>query len=283
MSSLIEVYVERREEFLTAIVEKLSRDERFVAAWLTGSFVRGEQDAMSDLDITLVIADEHCPALCVRPKIVSAQTTKERFDLFRLFGEPAFIHENNHNAPEGGTFTFVAYDQTAVMADWVLRPLAGAQRPEASRLLFDKVGIPVQQPSALKSQEQRADEASEIMAFFWMMTAVSIKYIYRGDGVFVNTWLEELTKLVHEVERRIKGQAWQYRRGSSIVVRTTAGEQLDAIRQLCERMGDLKQELARLGGYVPDSPMTTIEILIGMVEERIGRKQSLHEQKDIYS
>jgi Nucleotidyltransferase domain len=268
MNKSIQTYAKQRESFLQAMVEKLSMDERFVAAWLTGSFARGEQDPLSDIDITLVVADKYCPALCARPRMVSAQTTNERYDLFRSFGQPTLLHENNHNAPAGGTFTFVAYEPGAIMVDWILRPLTSAQRPDGARLLFEKVDIPIQSSSEPESQEQRADEASEIMAFLWMMTAVTVKYIYRGDDVFVNTWLEQLTKMVFEVERRIKAQGWQYKRGSYTELSITAEEQITAIRQLCERMENLKQEVAGLGGYVPESPMTTIEILIRIAQEK---------------
>jgi hypothetical protein len=36
-------YVQARESLLTHITETLKHDERFVAAWLAGSFGRGEQ------------------------------------------------------------------------------------------------------------------------------------------------------------------------------------------------------------------------------------------------
>jgi hypothetical protein len=270
MNTSIQTYTKHRESLLQAIAEKLSADERFVAAWLTGSFARGEQDTLSDIDITLVVADQHSQALCARPNMVSAQTTKERYELFCLFGQPALIHENNNNAPEGGTFTFIAYNQNAIMVDWVLRPLAGTQRPAGTRLLFDNVDIPVQSLPEPESQKQRADEASEIMAFFWMMTAVTVKYVYRGDDVFVNTWIEQLTKMVFEVDRRIKAQTWQYKRGSYTELSRTREQQITAIRHICERMENLKQEVARQGGYVPESPMKTIETLIRIAQEKAG-------------
>lgn len=264
-----QTYTNQREILLQTILEKLSADERFVAAWLTGSFARGEQDTLSDIDLTLVVADEHCQKLCTRPQMVSAQTTKERLELFGLFGRPTLLHENNNNAPEGGTLTFVAYDQ-ALMVDWVLRPLTGAERPEEARLLFDKGNIPVQAPTASATQEQRANEASETMAFFWMMSAVTVKYIERGDGVFVNTWLESLAKMIAEVERQINGQAWQYKRGSSTKLSVTQNEQIAAIRQLCNQMENLSPAVAKLGGYIPEAPMHSIEILIGIVQEKTG-------------
>jgi hypothetical protein len=206
----------------------------------------------------------------MRPKMRSAQTSKERYELFSQFGQPAFIHENNHNVPEGGTFTFVAYKQSAIMVDWVLRPLSGAQRPEKVLVLFDRVKILVQSPAKPESQEQRAQEASEIMAFFWMMAAITVKHIYREDDVFVNSQLEELAKLVTEVERRTKGLAWQYKRGSKTKSRITTAEQISAIRQLCKKMENLNTKVAGLGGYVAESPMTTIEALIRVVQEKAG-------------
>jgi len=270
MKNSIEAYLENREVFLQTLVDKLSANEQFVAAWLTGSFAREEQDALSDIDITLVISDEHAHKLCVRPKMVSAQTNKERYDLFSLFGQPALIHENNHNAPENGTFTFVAYEQSAMMVDWVLRPLSGAQRPEKALMLFDKVNIPVQSAAKLKSQERRAEEASEIMAFFWMMAAITVKYIYRGDDVFVNSWLEELAKMITEVKNRTEGFERQAKRGSNTKLRITINEQISAIRQLCKQMENLKPKVMGLGGYVAESPMTTIETLIKVVQAKTG-------------
>ena len=269
MNKSIQTYTERRETFLQAVVEKLSIDERFVAAWLTGSFARGEEDTLSDIDITLVVTNEYCQTLCARHNMVSAQTTKVRYDLFQLFGQPALIHENNNNAPEGGTFTFIAYDQSAVMVDWVLRPFTGAQRPEGAKLLFEKVKIPIQPTSEPESPQKRAHEASERMAFFWMMAAITVKYISRRDDVFVNTWLEVLAKLLSEVELKIKGQAWQYKRGSRTKLAITLEEQIAAIRHLCKQMESLQQELASLGGYVSESPMTTIEALIRVVQEKV--------------
>ena len=267
MTTKGEIYMQNREAFLQTLTGKLFNDVRFAAAWLTGSFAREQQDTLSDIDITLVVFDEYSPRLCARQRVVSAQTTKERYDLFSSFGKPAFLHENNHNAPAGGSFTFVAYAQSAVMVDWILRPLSGVQRPEGALLLFEKVSIQVQSPPEPDSQEQRAEEASQMMAFFWMMAAVTVKYIRRGEDVFVNTWLETLSNLVEEVERQIMAQPWQYQRGSAMKLSTTPREQIAAIRQLCTQMETLSPDLARMGGTVPESPMTVIEILLGVVEE----------------
>src|SRR5687768_4033697 len=143
MKTDLESYRKQRETLLTKIAETLSTDERFVAAWLTGSYSRNEADSLSDIDLSLVVSDKYSASLCARLEQVSARTSPERYALFSQFGMPALIHENNHNAPEGGTFTFVLYTESAVMIDWVLVPQINAMRPIQSRLLFEKNDIPI--------------------------------------------------------------------------------------------------------------------------------------------
>ena len=177
----LDLYRERRDELLSALVETLSKDKRFVAAWLAGSYSRNDTDSLSDIDLSLVVSDEYSASLCTRLEPVSAQTSPERYALFSQFGQPALIHENNNNAPEGGSFTFVMYAESALMVDWVLIPKSKATRPYQSRLLFDRVDIPVSHPPQTEDLEQSKKSIAEMWAFFWMMTAVTIKYILRAD------------------------------------------------------------------------------------------------------
>jgi hypothetical protein len=262
-----QVYIEKREAILETLIEKLPAQEQFIAAWLTGSYASQQQDRLSDIDLTVVVADEYCSELCTRPWMKGAQTTPERAAVFSLFGKLAFLHENHHNAPTSGTFTFVAYAKSGILVDWILRPLSGASRPADSRLLFDRAGIPVHAPVEPESQQQRASQASEMVAFFWMMVAVTVKYVHRGDGVFVNTWLKELTGLVHAVERLLAGQVWAYQHGSTTALKITPAEQLEALRQLCAHMQRLMPAVAESGGYVAEAPMTVIEMLMDLAQE----------------
>jgi len=266
MNDSLKTYLASREALFAEIVKTLSADERFVAAWLTGSLSRNDADAVSDLDLTVVISDPYSEILCARTEQVSSQTTEERFDLFSRFGQPAVIHENNYNAPEGGTFTFVLYTLSAVMVDWILIPHTKAQRPSQARVLFDKVNIPVSPPTEPERLEQRVKLASDTIAFFWMMTAVTAKYVVRRDSVFVQRWLEELHGMIQEVERLIAGKGWQYKRGSLSALEPTGEGQIQAIHQLCERMQGLMPEVAKLGGHVPSSPLPTIETLLNLAQ-----------------
>ena len=86
----LQTYSQNRELILDQIIAAISDDERFVAAWLTGSYSRANIDALSDIDINIVVHEAYSELLCHRSAQVSAQTTPERMELFTPFGEIAF-------------------------------------------------------------------------------------------------------------------------------------------------------------------------------------------------
>jgi predicted nucleotidyltransferase len=268
MNASLEAYRHSREALLPRIVTDLSNDERFVAAWLTGSYGRNDADEVSDLDLRVVVAEPYSELLCARAEQVSHKTTEERLALFSKFGRPALIHENNNNAPEGGTFTFVLYSESAVMIDWILIPLSKAKRMHPSRLLFDKVSIPVSPPEP-EEIEQSKKAVAERWAFFWMMTAITIKYIIRRDLVFVQHWLEPLHELIREIERRMEGVSWEdaYTRGSISQFQSTREKQIESLRQLIIRMQELKPKITEFIKSGPNMPLAEIEILLALTNE----------------
>lgn len=266
MNTKLEAYRQSRETLLRQITENLSGDERFVAAWLTGSYSRNEADDVSDLDLSLVVADPYSKLLCNRQEQVSQQTSVERLAIFSRFGEPALIHENNHNAPKDGTFTFVLYSGSALMIDWVLMPQRNAERPYQSVLLFDKENIPISSPPGAEELEESKKMVAEQWAFFWMMAAVTIKYVIRGDSVFVAHWLEELHRINAELARRIDRRSRQYRRGSLSELQSTPARQLEAIHQLCKRMQTFAPRIEQFSGVVPALPLVEIESLLSLAD-----------------
>jgi hypothetical protein len=262
-------YRNQRDSFLAKITETFSKDERFVAGWLTGSFSRNEADSFSDIDLRLVVSDAYSPVLCTRLEQVSARTSPERYAVFSQFGHPALIHENNNNAPDGGTFTFVLYAESAIMIDWVLVPHLTAARPFQSRLLFEKVAIPMVPMAESEDLEQSQKSVAEMWAFFWMMTAVTIKYIYRNDGVFATEWIEHLHEFLYEIERRLRREPWTYAhaRSSRSQFQTTREKQLESIRQLCHRMQGLKSMVTEFTGSEPLTPTSEIHTLLLLTDE----------------
>lgn len=266
MTTTLDIYRERRDAFLARIASELAMDERFVAGWLTGSYAREEADALSDIDISVVVADPYSESLCRRLEQVSSQTSPERTSIFSQFGPPALIHENNNNAPEGGTFTFVLYSESAFMVDWTLIPQSMAKRPVQSILLFDKGNIPIIPPLELEAIELSNKAVAETWAFFWMMAAVTIKYILRGDGVFAAHWIESLHGMVSEVKRHLQGKPLQYTRGSLSSLHPGREEQLQSIKELCNQMLELIDKVSEFTGSTPLTPTAEIEELLTLAQ-----------------
>ncbi len=267
MNPTLETYREHRNQLLAEITSSLTKDERFLAGWLTGSFGRNDEDSVSDIDLSLVIADQYSELLCMKLVQVSARTSPERYAFFSQFGIPALIHENNNNAPKGGTFTFVLYSESAAMVDWILMPQSKAIRPYQSHLLFDKASIPVSPSPKPEDMEENRKSVAENWAFFWMMTAIAIKYIIRGDGVFVAQWIENLHSLIREIERKINGEPWSYTRGSLSQLQTTRQKQIESLKQLCRKMQELRPKVAQFTGSEPLIPRAEIEILFSLANQ----------------
>lgn len=247
------------EKLLGQTTVRLNEDNYIVAAWITGSLGRGKGDVISDTDLTVILTDETAEILCKRPFQEGGRTTPERLELFSRFGRPAIIHENHNNAPLGGTFTFVQYAETALIVDWTLAPQSQAVRPRDSRLLFDKVGIPIQSPAETLDTAERARIASEKAAFFWMMACVIVKYIVREDTLLFNSWLDELHWLVNDVEALLSGEEPVFDARKRLLLALTADEQKEALRRVCHQMAALGSLIVEMGGYVPDEPMSAVE------------------------
>ena len=266
MATHLEIYREKRDSFLVKIIETLSGDERFVAGWLTGSYARDEADSVSDIDLSIVVADPYSKTLCERLEQVSPQTSPERYALFSQFGSPALIHGNNNNAPPGGTFTFIMYSDSAIMIDWILIPQSFAIRPYQSKLLFNKVNLPIATPPEPEGLEESQKAVAENWVFFWMMTAITIKYVIRSDNIFVAQWVENLHRIVHEIERRINREPWIYTRSLSQLP-TTRENQIQSIRELSQRMQALQPRVSKFIGFQPVAPLAEIELLLSLASE----------------
>jgi len=266
MKTSLEAYRDRREQFLLKLIDSLPNDPRFVAGWLTGSISRQEEDSFSDIDLTLAVAEPYSLSLCRRSEQVSAQTSPERYSLFSQFGPIALIHENNNNAPDGGTFTFAMYKESAIMVDWILIPQSMAKRHPQAKLLFDKADIPVASSPQPEALEERQKAVAEQWAFFWMMTAVTIKYIARTDGVFAAEWIEHLHSMVREIERWLDGTPWTYHRGSGSQLQTTPEKQIELLKQLWQKMQELQPKVTEFTGLESLMPITEIETLFSFAQ-----------------
>lgn len=267
-----EMYRTNRDALLRHILAVLSADERFVAAWLTGSLGRNEGDDLSDLDLSVVVADAFTDQFCsCSPVAVTENTSPERLALYEQFGQPLVLREDRSWLGEGSCFNHVSYRETALVVDWVFLPQAKAQRPAESRVLFDKVGVPVAPHNAGESLEERRASASRDVGFFWLMMTVTLKYLLRRESVAFYGFINTLNWAIQEVKKGIAGESWHYERIDYPLV-STMQEQVTVVRQLCDEMLASMPEVVRLGGSVPDDPMSVIEVWLSMAEDA-GREE----------
>lgn len=264
--NVLHTFVARRAALIERIVTTLQHDERFVAAWLTGSFGRGKQDDLSDIDLRVVVADAYSDSLCARPWPHGARTTDERLALFRQFGEPSLVYDAHENAPEGGVFTYVLYQESALNVDWILVPQATARRGQETLLLFDKVGIPMEEPPAPLSLEERAEKASVAAGFFWLMTPIAIKYLLREKQVTFQDFLGGLHAALEDMKGQIAGESVPYHGGAYAQLYLMQAERVAAIRRLCDEVLELMPAIAQMGGYVPADPMSVVNTWLAMAD-----------------
>ena len=122
-----------------------------------------------------------------------------------------------------------------------------------------------------ESLEERRVFASRDVGFFWLMTTVTLKYVLRHDTVAFYGFINALYWAIQDVQKRIVGESWHYKRIDYPLVRTVQ-EQVTLVRQLCHEMLALMPEVVQLGGTVPDDPMSLIEVWLSMAESA-GRKE----------
>jgi len=275
-TNLLQEYTVARDTLLERIVTSLKQDPRFVAAWLTGSFGRGDFDEVSDLDLTVVVSRSHAVQLCDWPETITTRPPNERLDLFGQFGDIDFAYENNRNAPAGGTATNVMYSPLGLRVDWVLVPKETAQRPENVRLLFSNIELPSVLKPEVDSQEERVKEAAKSAGFFWLMATTVAKYLIRGDGVFVTNWLEYLTELTLDVEHQIDGTPDKHHRGSLTRLYIKPVEQIEQLQQLCERIKTLMPRIMTLGGEIWLETQSGVEHWLSMAAQETSQAPSVN-------
>jgi hypothetical protein len=246
-------YAQQREDLLLRIHRQLEADPRFVAAWLGGSYGRGEQDAVSDLDLFVVVQDGVAFPLCRRQAASASGATPERLALFQQFGAIANIHENHKNAPLNGSFSAVLYRDPPVIVDWVLVPQTGALRPPATRLLFDRAGLPVSAPN----ETTDADRLAEGMAFFWMMAAVTAKYIVRGKAERIQELLEFVESIVGEIQALVGRPA----RKANVTLSPDRQSQAAHLLHLCDEVESITSVPE---GISPPSPRREVETILNL-------------------
>lgn len=265
MSITRTAFMEARAAILERITTTLKSDERFVAAWLAGSFGRGEQQWFSDLDLHVIVADEYSETLCAQPWASGARTTEERLALFQQFGEPAVVFDAHANNLIGGTFTYVLYQESALNVDWMLIPESVAHLESPAIMLFSKKELPAPPMEEPLSVNQCVEHASMYVGFFWMIAASNIQNLFHNDIVEFHTLMRWLENSLREVRAALRRELASFTKDSRIQLLTTREEQVALLRSLCDEMETLMLQVVAAGGYVPDSPRSAIELRLALL------------------
>ena len=164
-----------REVLLARITATLESDNRIAAAWLFGSVGRGEADDLSDLDLRVVVFDEHIQDVCADRQAYTAQV-----------GEAVLFQEAPQNRPAGGAFLLTLYagEFGPQEVDWTWEPLSGACLWPQTQILLNRAGLSRQGEMPWGYQPRPAqtplEEAVQRVNSFWAMMLIVAKYAARS-------------------------------------------------------------------------------------------------------
>lgn len=159
---------------LSRIQHHLESQSQVTAAWLAGSRGRGTADDLSDIDIWVAVEDDAIGAIIADPL--------------------AFVHESGPTlmhiqapsiAPSGGVFllTWMEWGDGFEQVDWYWTPASTATRPSQTRILFERLPVPVVDSPALDrlDDEARDAEIDGAIGDSLLLIAYAWKHVRRGD------------------------------------------------------------------------------------------------------
>lgn len=115
-------YAKERDALLEQIRNVLEADARVMAAWLSGSFGRGEEDEWSDLDLHLAIADEHL-----------AEFLEQRAGLYPRVGQRILIQDEMPSDSQARARFQLVYYPGPIEVDWNIGPVTETRVVPSSR------------------------------------------------------------------------------------------------------------------------------------------------------
>ncbi|MBA2277205.1 MAG: nucleotidyltransferase domain-containing protein [Chloroflexia bacterium] len=175
-----------RDDLLATIMETLRADERVVAAWLAGSLGRGDADALSDLDLWVIVENDAIASIAADPR-----------DFVASIAEPCLVIEEPRNASRGGAYLFTHFpgDTGAHQVDWYWQAASHATRPITTQLLFEQWPIPTRQPPGKLAPAELRARLEEQVVLFWATVMLAVKAVARGKHRSVHRSIESLDQL----------------------------------------------------------------------------------------
>lgn len=266
-----------RNALLARMHDVLAADQRVRASWIEGSVGCGEDDAFSDLDLGVVIADHDVPVLAgapARPMTYTALTSSPRARFVAAAADPLLVMEAPHNAPQGGAFlsTFVPGSRGPHGIDWIWHPLSTAQPPPDCRMLFDRraaseAAVPTVNPDAGCDDITRTPFETTVQAAcsFWAMLLWSAKGVARAPDAAGMPLLRYVEADLRRIEE-YTGSA-QPERPSEAMSRGV--DKVRLLRGHAEYMQRLSPQLSAAGIVLPLQVPRQVEQLLDVVEAAV--------------
>lgn len=163
------------------IIECLSasfeEDQRIRAAWLWGSFLRGDQDDLSDLDIWLIV-----------PNGFVDEMVQALGGMCGAAGTVVTSGENAHNAPKNGGYfsALLAGSHGLQHLDIYWQTPSDCAVPDGPVLLnrLDEP-LPPMRPQRARTavaEETELEKCAGRISFVWLMLSVAAKYLARDPS-----------------------------------------------------------------------------------------------------
>ncbi|MBA3378560.1 MAG: nucleotidyltransferase domain-containing protein [Chloroflexia bacterium] len=184
-------YCRERDCLLSWIVNALRSDETVVAAWLGGSFGRGNADDLSDIDLWVVVEDDQINAIAAAPSAFVRALVRTIMEI-----------EAPGNAPSGGAYLLTWIDGASgpQQVDWYVQSASKAVRPANTALLFERQPIPVGYPREMMSPEAMRAALNDAVRDSLLMAFIATKHARRGDPWTTASQLMHLAACIGTVE-----------------------------------------------------------------------------------
>jgi predicted nucleotidyltransferase len=269
-------YAAAKEDLLQRIVAALGADERVLAAWLSGSVGRGEDDEWADYDLHVAIHDDALESFL-----------GDRLNLYASLGSVVLVQDDIPGQPDvGDRFHLVnfASPDGPIEVDWSFLPASEARKPAGHQLLFEKQRVELQELPLLTPTERQA-ECRRWALFFWAMAPIAVRLCGRGDLAramgqtrLLSRALICLWRLLGEDPRQAP---WQPEANLAFEVdldarlprlgeEATPGLVLELVEALCTEAGKLQEELRELTANVDAGIVKQTRALIETAQEAIG-------------
>jgi Polymerase beta, Nucleotidyltransferase len=263
----LQIRLAERETVLQRIIKQLASDERVVAAWLYGSLGRNDGDALSDIDVRIIVADAFSEAM-----------NTERQTCASRVGPLLLVQEAPHNAPPGGAFLLVMYPGSVgpIHVDWTWQPQSRAVIPSDAHVLFDRVELPVEAPLTRPSGQGLADNLTERSVFFWMMVQVAAKEIARQQSwaaINVLNYAQDALLQVKWLLDLANSPTWRENRRLDPVP-ARAPEQMALVHAMANDMEAFTARIAGLGGQVPSGVIPVADRFFDLIDAMIESSQT---------